>query len=543
MAAKQAERAPRGCVKQSQSLAKAAAGSGNNDRPGFYHASAIRYCRCFCLDAYALRLAADPIAPNQTTPKRGLMSNNSVDDGNRRMLSAQSDLRSVIKRAVVRTGLLARTRIGEVAQAVADACAQPQDQVTRPYDRGQGSGDFSNLPSYAGILKHRELGKLFSIGDPFYRCHDGRAGTETWIEGRRYLNFASYDYLGLNSHPALAEAAKRAIERFGTSVSASRIVAGERPLHRELETTLDDFYGGEGAVAFVSRQPTTVSTIVTLMSPEDLIVYDEFAHNSVLVGAKLSGATALTFRHNDLTALEQVLAAQRGLHKRALIVVEGLYSMDGDLPLLPELLKLKERYGAWLMLDEAHALGVLGGKGHGSAEHFGIDPRRVDIWMGTLSKTLATCGGYIAGRPELIDILKYRAPGLVYSVGLSPPLGAAASAALQVVKAEPERVARLQANGKLFLTLAKNAGLDTATSEGYSIVSVMTGDLIKTGRLSDRLLARGLNVLPIIYPAVPLNANRFRFFVTSEHTPAQIQSAVQIMREQLDLIDGRKRAA
>src|SRR5262245_23572642 len=473
----------------------------------------------------------------------GFMSHNSVDDDNRRTLSAQPGLRSVLKRAVIRTNLLARTKIGELAQTLADACLEPREQASRTYDRGHGSGDFSDLPSYAGILKHRELGKLFNIGDPFYRCHDGRAGTETWMGGRRYLNFASYDYLGLNGHPALAEAAKHAIARFGTSVSASRVVAGERPVHRELETALADFYGVERAVTLVSGHATNVSTIGTLMGTEDLIVYDGFAHNIVLVSAKLSRATALPFRHNDLTALEQALAAHRDLHKRALVVVEGLYSMDGDLAPLPELLQLKEKYGAWLMIDEAHALGVLGTKGHGSAEHFSIDPHRVDIWMGTLSKTLATCGGYIAGRQELIDILKYRAPGLVYSVGLSPPLGAAASAALQVVKAEPERVARLQANGKLFLTLAKNAGLDTATSEGYSIVSVMTGDLIRTGRVSDRLLARGLNVLPIIYPAVPLKAARFRFFITSEHTPAQLQSAVRIMREELDLVDGRKRAA
>src|SRR5262249_29883987 len=151
------------------------------------------------------------------------------------------------------------------------------------------------------------------------------------MEGRRYLNFASYDYLGLNGHPALAGAAKDAIEQFGTSVSASRIVAGERPLHRELETALADFYDVDSAVTFVSGHATNVSTIGTLMGPEDLIVYDEYAHNSVLVGAKLSGATALAFRHNDLAALEQVLAAHRDLHKRALIVVEGLYSMDGDL--------------------------------------------------------------------------------------------------------------------------------------------------------------------------------------------------------------------
>ena len=218
--------------------------------------------------------------------------------------------------------------------------------------------------------------------------------------------------------------------------------------------------------------------------------------------------------------------------------------MDGDVADLPRLVKLKEKYGAWLMVDEAHSLGVLGATGRGAAEHFGIDPNRVDIWMGTLSKTLAACGGYIAGKQELIDILRYQAPGLVYSVGLSPPLAAAASAALAVLKAEPERVARVQANGKLFLSLAKAAGLDTATSEGHSIVSVIVGDLINAGRLAERLLVRGLNVLPIIYPAVPLKAARFRFFITSEHTPAQIRMAVRIMREELDAssLRGRKAA-
>jgi 7-keto-8-aminopelargonate synthetase-like enzyme len=154
--------------------------------------------------------------------------------------------------------------------------------------------------------------------------------------------------------------------------------------------------------------------------------------------------------------------------------------------------------------------------------------------MGTLSKTLASCGGYIAGKQELIDVLRYQAPGLVYSVGLSPPLAAAATAALAVLKAEPDRVARVQANGRLFLSLAKEAGFDTATSEGHSIVSVIVGDLVNAGKLAERFLIRGLNVLPIIYPAVPLKAARFRFFITSEHTPAQIRTAVRIMQEELE---------
>ena len=456
---------------------------------------------------------------------------------------APSGVVPVLKRLMIRAGLNVRATVGGAAQSLADACAARREQTVGHYARGQSSESFADLPAHKAIVKHRELGHLFSIADPFYRCHDARAGAETEIEGRRYINFASYDYLGLNRHPAVEEAAKAAIERFGTSVSASRIVAGERPLHRALETALADFYGVEAAVAFVSGHATNVSTIGTLMTPDDLIVYDDLSHNSVLVGTKLSRATAMAFRHNDLDALDGMLREHRHLHKRALIVVEGLYSMDGDVADLPRLVKLKEKYGAWLMVDEAHSLGVLGAKGRGAAEHFGIDPNLVDIWMGTLSKTLAACGGYIAGKQELIDVLRYQAPGLVYSVGLSPPLAAAASAALAVLKAEPERVARVQANGKLFLSLAKAAGLDTATSEGHAIVSVIVGDLINAGRLAERLLIRGLNVLPIIYPAVPLKAARFRFFITSEHTPAQVRAAVRVMREELDALSIKRRKA
>ena len=462
-----------------------------------------------------------------------------------------STMLAALKRSVIRAGLYARGTIEEAARSVADACAAPSEAGRLPNndtkntscDPTRVSQSFADLPLYRVILKHREIGRLFEIKDPFYRCHEARHGVSTQIAGRQYVNFASYDYLGLNQHSAVADAAKKAIESLGTSVSASRIVAGERPLHQELERALADFYGVEASVVFVSGHATNVSTISTLMTPDDLIVYDDLSHNSLLVGTKLSGATAFAFRHNDADVLEALLKQHRHLHKRALIVAEGLYSMDGDMADLPRLVALKEKYGAWLMIDEAHALGVLGATGRGSAEHFGIDPTRVDIWMGTLSKALASCGGYVAGKQELIDVLKYQAPGLVYSVGLSPPLAAAASASLGILKAEPERVARVQANGKLFLSLARAAGMDTSTSEGYAVVSVIVGDLINAGRMADRLLARGLNVLPIIYPAVPIKAARLRFFLTSEHTPTQIREAVRIMREELDGLGKRQKQA
>ncbi|HEY5831650.1 MAG: aminotransferase class I/II-fold pyridoxal phosphate-dependent enzyme [Hyphomicrobiaceae bacterium] len=399
---------------------------------------------------------------------------------------------------------------------------------------------FGELHIFQTMNKHRSVASMFGLRNPFYHAHEGRLGATTRSEGRELINYASYDYLGLNQEPAVAAAAKAAIDEFGTSVSASRLVAGERMMHREFEQEMADFYGSDACLAFVSGHATNISTIGVLMGPEDLIVQDELMHNSALVGGKLSRATSINFRHNNLDDLEKVLRENRAKHKNALILAEGLYSMDGDFPDLPRLIQLKKRYGCWLMMDEAHSLGVMGKNGRGSFEHFGVDPREVDIWMGTLSKTLGSCGGYICGSNDLIEILKYQAPGFVYSVGLSPPATAAALAALRILKSDPARIARLQANGHLFVEEAKKAGLDTMTSAGYSVVPVMVGDPVRAVRLTDRLVERGINALPIIHPAVPMKAARIRFFMTSKHTPEQIRLTVKIVAEELASIAKRQ---
>ena len=392
---------------------------------------------------------------------------------------------------------------------------------------------FSDLVVFQSMNKHRELASMFGLANPFYHAHEGRLGATTVSEGRKLINFASYDYLGLNQEPAVASAAQTAIKDLGTSVSASRLVAGERLLHQKLEKALADFYEADDCIAYVSGHATNVSTIGALMHPDDLIVHDDLMHNSGLMGAKLSRATALPFRHNNLDDLEKILKEHRSKHKNALILTEGLYSMDGDFPDLPRLIEIKKRFGCWLMVDEAHSLGVLGKTGRGVAEHYGVDPREVDIWMGTLSKTLGSCGGYICGHKDLIEILKYHSPGFVYSVGLPPPGTAAALAALELLKAEPERVRQLQENGHFFLEEAKKAGLDTMTSAGYSVVPIMIGCSIRSVRLTERLLQRGINALPIIHPAVPMKAARLRFFITSKHTQEQIRSTIAITAEEL----------
>jgi 8-amino-7-oxononanoate synthase len=392
--------------------------------------------------------------------------------------------------------------------------------------------DVSELEGFEEIRMIREAAEFLGIADPFFRMHDGIAGAETMIGGRCYTNFASYNYLGLNGHPAVAEAAKGAIDRYGTSVSASRPVSGERPIHRELEQGLAQIHGCEDCVVLVGGHSTNVTVIGHLLDRNDLIVHDALIHNSIGQGATLSGARRVSFRHLDHQAAERLLGELRPRHAHALVVIEGHYSMDGDVPDLPSFVALARRHRAWLMIDEAHALGVLGPRGFGSADHFGIDPNEVDIWMGTLSKSLVSCGGYIAGRKDLIDYLKLAASGFVFSVGMAPAAAAAALAALELLKREPERVRRLNDRAALFLRLAREGGLDVGGSIGASIVPVITGSSIRAGRLAQAMFQRGINVQPILYPAVPERAARLRFFLTAEHSETQIRDAVRILLEE-----------
>ncbi|MFN4312616.1 MAG: aminotransferase class I/II-fold pyridoxal phosphate-dependent enzyme [Ferrovibrio sp.] len=425
-------------------------------------------------------------------------------------------------------GLKAKQQLIErfLGKKVGAGGATPQPAASRSVHRANVPEAFTRFdrhPNYERMLVPKAAADRLGLRNPFFIAHDGVAGALTRIAGREFINFSSYNYLGLAGHPAVNKAAKEAIDRYGTSASASRLVAGERPIHRELEEALAELYGVEDAIVFVSGHATNVFTIATLFGPRDLVVHDSLIHNSVLEGIKLSGATRRSFPHNDMTALDGILTEIRHQFERALIVVEGHYSMDGDIPDLPALIDIKRRHGCFLMVDEAHALGVLGATGKGVHEHFGIAGKDVDIWMGTLSKTLAGCGGYIAGERALVELLKYSAPGFVYSVGISPPLAAASLAALKLMRKEPERVARLQENGKRFLQLAKEAGINTGSSQGFAIVPAITGSSLKAAKLSNRLFERGINVQPIIYPAVEEKAARLRFFLNSQHTEQQLE--------------------
>ena len=415
--------------------------------------------------------------------------------------------------------------------AEAPAAPAPGGGQRQQRDYPEAWWRFAQQPGYQQLRIMREGGARLGIADPYFRAHEGTAGSTTRIDGRELVNFSSYNYLGLSGDARVNEAAKRAIDRYGTSVSASRLVSGERPLHGELERALATAYGVADCVVYVSGHAANVSTIGYLFGPKDLILHDALIHNSVLQGIQLSGAQRRAFPHNDAAALDAILAGERAQFERVLVVLEGIYSMDGDFPDLPAFIEIKNRHRAFLMVDEAHSFGVLGASGLGIREHFGLDGAAVDIWMGTLSKSLAGCGGFVAGERALVENLKFAAPSFVYSVGMAPPLAASALAALECMRAEPERVQALQARGRLFLQLAREAGIDTGTSAGYAVVPAITGSSIRAARLSHALFERGINVQPILYPAVPDKGARLRFFLSCRHTPEQIRSTVRTLAE------------
>ncbi len=392
---------------------------------------------------------------------------------------------------------------------------------------------FDEHPGYKQMqIIHKGSAKL-GISNPFFRIHEGIAGATSTINGHPFINYASYNYLGLSGDPRVSEAAKKAIDQYGTSVSASRVVSGERPVHRQLESAIAETYDVEDAVVFVSGHATNVTTIGYLFGPKDLIIHDELIHNSSMIGAKLSGAKRLSFPHNDWAALDTLLTNQRYNYERVLIVIEGLYSMDGDFPDLPRFVQIKQKHRVFLMVDEAHSFGVMGKHGLGIREHFNIPGKDVDIWMGTLSKTLAGCGGYIAGESALVEHLKFLAPGFLYSVGMAPQVAAPSLAALNILKNEPERVKRLHDRSHYFLEKAKAAGINTGLSQGVAIIAAITGSSVNAARASMHLFERGINVQPILYPAVPEKNARLRFFISCEHTEQQIDKTIQAFKEQM----------
>jgi 8-amino-7-oxononanoate synthase len=444
------------------------------------------------------------------------------------------------KRALLKTLLRASQERAQVA-ALPYAGPSPADTATRN-DRDEVPVEhyrFEQTPEYLSLRDQMAAAASSGIEYPFFKVVEPCGGAMAVVNGRECINYSSYNYLGMSGDPVVAAAAKEAIDSLGTSASASRLVAGQRTVHLDLERALAVHVGAEDALVFVTGYLTAVTIVGHLMKSGDLIIHDELIHNCSLVGSRLSAARVVAFPHNDADALERILKELRGKHRRVLILTEGIYSMDGDIADLPRLVDLKRRYKTYLMVDEAHSIGVLGRTGRGIGEHFGVDPADVDIWMGTLSKALGSCGGYIAGSRALIDYLRHTTPGFVYSVGMPPPVAGAALGALKLLRDQPQRVERLRELGALFLERAKAHGLDTGLSSASPIIPVIVGESRRSGVLAHALYLRGINVQPIIFPAVEDRAARLRFFVTCLHTEDQISSTVDIVADELGRLTGR----
>ena len=394
---------------------------------------------------------------------------------------------------------------------------------------------FKLTPEYINLKK--DLERVEQLGNPFFSLHQGIAKDTIKTGDCELINYSSYNYIGMSGDLKVIEATQLAIAQYGTSVSASRVLSGERPIHLELEKAIADLIGTEDAIIYVGGHATNVSTIGHLFGEQDLIICDALSHNSIREGCNLSGATVIDFPHNDTQALEAILERERTKYQKVLIAIEGIYSTDGDLAPLPEIVELKQHYQTFLLVDEAHSIGVLGLSGGGIREHLNLQPTDVDLWMGTLSKSFASCGGYIAGCSELIQYLKYTAPGFVFSVGMSPANTASALAAIALLKAEPERAIKLQSKAKFCLSLAKSKGFNTGKSADSPIIPIIVGEPNKAVRLSQLLQQEGINVNPMVYPSVAYDAARLRFFITCLHTEAQIQFTMNTLETAIARLD------
>lgn len=351
-------------------------------------------------------------------------------------------------------------------------------------------------------------------------------GAKVRVRGRIMGMYASYSYLGLVNHPRINEAAKKAVDQWGTGTNGVRTLAGTLTLHNELEETIANFKHTESAITYTSGYVTNLTVISTLMGRGDYVFSDKINHASIVDGCLMSGAEFRRFRHNDMEHLEGLLKnAPSDVAK--LVIADSVFSMDGDIIDLPKIVELSKKYNAWLMIDEAHSVGVLGKTGTGIEEHFGMGDV-IDIKMGTLSKTIPSVGGYIAGKKDLIDYLRHGSRAYIFSAALPPAQAAAANESFKVILDEPWRIERLNQNTKQFIGGLKGMGFDTLLTE-TAIVPVLCGTDEKAFELTKLCQENDVFVLPVVSPAVQEGMSRLRATVTAAHEPDEIERAMDVI--------------
>jgi glycine C-acetyltransferase len=372
------------------------------------------------------------------------------------------------------------------------------------------------LESWRQAGTYQRLRELQSACDPVAR-----------FDGREVINLASNNYLGLADHPKLVEAAVAAAKKYGAGSGAVRTISGTMSLHLELERRIAAFKNVEACVVFQSGFAANAGTVAAILRPEDHIISDELNHASIIDGCRLSKAKIHVFGHRDVSAAEAKLRALEGVAGRKLLITDGVFSMDGDIGPLPQLVELAERYGAIMMVDDAHASGVLGRNGRGTVDHFGVHGR-VDIQVGTLSKAVGVLGGYVCGTRDLIDYLYHRARPFLFSTSHPPAVAGACIAAFDILEQEPERMETLWANTRYFQQALRGHGFDTGQSE-TPITPVMVGEAKTAFEFSRRLFDDGLLATGIGYPTVPEGRARIRTIVTSAHTREHLDRAIEIL--------------
>ena len=347
------------------------------------------------------------------------------------------------------------------------------------------------------------------------------------VDGREVINLASNNYLGLADHPRLKEAAIEAIRRFGVGSGAVRTIAGTMSLHLELERRIAEFKKVEACVVFQSGFAANAGTVAAILGPDDHIISDELNHASIIDGCRLSKARIHIFPHRDVEAAERILSELQSAPGRKLLISDGVYSMDGDIAPLPALVELAERYGAVMMVDDAHASGVLGRAGRGTIDHFDLHGR-VHIQVGTLSKAIGALGGYVCGSRDLIEYLYHRARPFLFSTSHPPSVAATCLAAFDLLEQEPERIEALWHNTEYFKAGLRSAGFDTGASE-TPITPIMVGDAALAFRFSAELFEEGVFATGVGYPTVPKGKARIRTIVTAVHTRDQLDRALEIL--------------
>jgi len=342
-------------------------------------------------------------------------------------------------------------------------------------------------------------------------------------DGREVINLSSNNYLGLANHARLKAAARRAVDELGVGSGAVRTIAGNMAIHQELEEELARFKRTEATLLYQSGFAANAGTVAALLSKEDVIISDELNHASIIDGARLSGAEKKIYPHKDVAAARRLLEESRGA-RRMILITDGVFSMDGDIAPLPDLVSMAEERGAIMMVDDAHASGVMGQHGRGTVDHFHLHGR-VHIQVGTLSKAFAGQGGYVAGSRPLVDYLMHRARPLLFSTSHPPSVAASALAAVRLVQEEPELIERLWDNTRFFKNGLSEMGFNTGTSE-TPITPVMAGEERLASELSDRLFTAGVFALGIVFPTVPRGKARVRTIVTAAHTRTHLQRAL-----------------